>query len=110
MHARVVLATAVALPLFVGRVEDHGRRHHTARRAHAVVVDGFRDAAKRAALEARAALPAPRAILRCVDAAVGSELAAGLEVEGREFQALKATPEARRFARKAWKSPWALPG
>ena len=66
-----------------------------ARRAHAVVVDGFRDAAKRAALEARAALPAPRAILRCVDAAVGSELAAGLEVEGREFQALKATPEAR---------------
>ena len=66
-----------------------------ARRAHTVVVDGFRDAAKRAALEARAALPAPRAILRCVDAAVGSELAAGLEVEGREFQALKATPEAR---------------
>ena len=66
-----------------------------ARRAHAVVVDGFRDAAKREALEARAALPAPRAILRCVDAAVGSELAAGLEVEGREFQALKATPEAR---------------
>ena len=66
-----------------------------ARRAHAVVVDGFRDAAKRAALEARAALPAPRAILRCVDAAVGSELAAGLEVEGREFHALKATPEAR---------------
>ena len=66
-----------------------------ARRAHAVVVDGFRDAAKRAALEARAALPAQRAILRCVDAAVGSELAAGLEVEGREFHALKATPEAR---------------
>ena len=68
---------------------------HPVRRAHTVVVDGFRDAAKRSAFEEKAKLPAAQAIVCCVDAAVGSALESGLEVEGREFHLLKETPEAR---------------